>query len=126
VRGVVRGRMYDPVEFLKSIYKGDCPYTLRAVAHVMYPYIFEDLERSTCPICGKQLKNRSAVWRHVRKTECSLGALAIADSIYGEWERTARAIEYRDGKYVVEDTGRQYDTFEEAYRALRKLDVVIL
>jgi len=126
VKGVLRGKIYDPVELLKRVQRGDCPHTMRVVAYTMYPHFFEDVEQGRCPICGRRYASRGKVWSHIRRTQCSFGASAIASSIYREWATATDMIYVKDGKYVVRSTGRQYDSFEEAYRAVRDLDVIIL
>ena len=117
--------VYDAVRFLKRVYDGECLYTLRVVAYVEYPEVFEALSRGRCPFCGKQAKAERWVWGHIRRN-CITSATSVARDIYDRWSKARGLISEGKKGFTIKHTGRSYRTFEEAYRALREMDVILL
>jgi hypothetical protein len=119
-----------PLTLVKRVLDSRATELLRAVALVEYPEVFEDVRNNVCPVCGFKAKRRVALFAHMRRSECGGTIALVIRDIVDKYARARLLIDrtrYRTyTRWVIKYTGKWYSTAEEAYRALRSMDAIVV
>jgi hypothetical protein len=125
-----RYRRISSVALLKSIVEGREGELLRAVALVEYPEVLEDLKNNVCPACGFRARRWVSLYAHIVRTRCLATVSFVVRDIINSYERARQFIEREvyvsHTRWRIKYQTTWYSTAEEAYRALRSMDAIVV
>jgi hypothetical protein len=125
-----RYRRISSVALLKSIAEGREGELLRAVALVEYPEVLEDLKNNVCPACGFRARRWVSLYAHIVRTGCLATVSFVVRDIIDKYERARQFIEREvyvsHTRWRIKYQTTWYSTAEEAYRALRSMDAIVV
>jgi hypothetical protein len=115
-------------QIVRDIVSGKAPELMRIIAFNEYPQFFEDIKRNVCPICGRKLSTRSALWVHVLRFRCRHEFTAVVRDIVERYIKTKRMIDVDKYSYGtrIRIKGTMYwgSTLEEVYSIVKSLNKV--
>jgi len=101
---------------------------LKVLMNVEYSWIVDKVMSGQCPFCSKQFDSTDSVLRHIMSRDrgrnlCFYATVFLVLDLIRGYSTILEIIEWRryrgSVKYFVKLTGKWYNSFDEAYHALK-------